>query len=154
MRRVAGAILGAVLAFGGTGLKAEFSEEWEAYAAETRAACDAFEATPPPRAGASPVLVDGGDGYAWPRGAPGRSHVCLYYRFTVSPEGKPQDVELLHKEPENLHLRFVRAGKLAIEDRLYHPWDAAVGGDPSVVTKFVIVTRPNWRYSWRTADIR
>lgn len=154
MKKFASAILGTVLAFGGTDLKAEFSAEWEAYAAETRAACDAFEATLPPRAGASPVLLDGGEGYAWPRGAPGRPHVCLYYKFIVGPDGKPQEIELLYKGPENLHFRFARSGKLAIEKRLYHPWDAAVGGDPGVVTKFEIVAQPNWRYSWRTADIR
>jgi len=154
IRKLAGAIFGTVLALFGADLNAEFSDEWEAFAAETRAACDAFEATLPPRTSASPVLVAEGRGYDWPRGAPGRPHVCLYYKFTVGPDGTPQDVVLLYKGPENLHYRFVRSGKLAIEDRRYRPSDAAVGGDPSVITKFTIVTQPNWRYSWQTADIR
>lgn len=138
--------------FVGAPARADFSEEWETYAAETRASCEVFERGLPAAAGARPMLRDAGDVYVWPRGAPGRPHTCLYFGFDVDKSGAPTNVQLLFKGPSNLNYRFVRAGDRLIKSRRYEPPGEAESY-ASVVTRIIVVSEPNWRFRYWVADL-
>jgi hypothetical protein len=129
---------------------AEFSDEWEAYAAETRAGCEAFQAALAPLEAAGPVLESPGDGFVWPRGTPGRPHVCLFFAFEVGADGKPSKVELLYRGPDNAHFRLVRAGAQAVKDRRYQPVNDAAKG----VVRIDVRSEPGWRYRYSIIDLR
>lgn len=132
--------------------RADFSKDWEAYAAETRAACETFENSLAPSEAPRPILVDAGDGYAWPRGAPGKPHICLYFGYDIDADGAPQNVELLFKGPDNLNYKFVRAGMKTAASRRYQP--PGEGEPPSrVVTRIELESAPGWRFRYFIADL-
>lgn len=133
--------------------RAEFSEEWEAYAAEIRAGCDAFEADLPEATKPLPVLTDAGDVYVWPRGTPGRPQVCLYYSVGIEESGAPSEISLLYKGPDNLNYKFVRAGIRLIKSRRYEARGEGEAYAP-IVTRIVILSEPSWRFRYWVNDIR
>ncbi|MCB2096298.1 MAG: hypothetical protein KDE05_01590 [Parvularculaceae bacterium] len=152
MRKFFAAFVAGLLLAGGPA-SAEFSEEWEAYAAETRAACETFEAGLPSAAGALPALTNAGDDYVWPRGTPGRPHTCLYFSVEIDDSGAPADVSLLFKGPDNLNYKFVRAGMRLVKSRRYEAPGEGEAYAP-VVTRIVIQSEPNWRFRYWVNDIR
>lgn len=135
----------------GTGVavaKESFSDEWDAYAKETQADCDRFRETLPSSDRPTPALVERDDP---PRlRGPLRPHACVFLRFDLDAAGKPANVELMHKAPENLRYTFVRAAMQDVKGMRFELPDAFADDYKSMAAELIYrpCTGKHWTYCY------
>ncbi|MEZ5920901.1 MAG: hypothetical protein R3C60_06060 [Parvularculaceae bacterium] len=108
------AVIAATVAATPPGASAKFSKEWSDSAAEIKAGCAAFAKTLPAPQFPLPQTAEPREALSYPRGAPQRPHVCLFFKFDIDADGAAQNIELVYKGPDNLNFVFGRSARKTI----------------------------------------
>jgi len=138
--------LGLIAAIAGSA-HAEFSDEWNAVAAEIEAGCDAAQNGLPsggvtPEPAQSLYLPDRLRG-------PFRPHMCVIVQFSLDENGAAQNVERVYRGPENLNFQFVQRTQGAVKKWRFNLAGESPENFQKLYARMDFIPLGDWRYSIR-----